>query len=83
MATDIETEITTNAAKPQSYSEEGRAVTQRSTGDLIQADLYTQPARNRKRRGMGYTKMGPPGPLADGGGSEVGTGGFGNAGSYP
>jgi hypothetical protein len=85
MATDLSTSIETAAGVPTSFSEEGRSVSQRPLTELIAADQYLSgvTARNKRRRGVSFTKLIAPGALADDGGSESAGGNFGRSGSYP
>lgn len=70
--TDLTDTIATEAASPVSSSGDGQTATGRSIADLIAADRYlaAKAAARRKRRGLIFNKLLPPGP-----GGEFPTGG--------
>lgn len=81
MATDLAGTIATAAASPAAASVDGQSVSARPVGDLITADQYlaAKEAAQKRRRGVRFSKLVPPGPLPDDGRALMGdgfTGGF-------
>lgn len=75
MATDLTATIAEEAAAPVSSTADGQTATARPLADMITADRYlaAKAAIAKRRRGVTFGKLIPPGPLADGGGAIVGT----------
>lgn len=75
MATDLTDTIAEEAAAPVSSTADGQSATARPLTDLITADRYlaAKQAIAKRRRGITFGQIIPPGPMADGGGAIVGT----------
>ena len=65
--TDLEDTIEDSASKPASASSDAGSVSQRSLGELIEADRYLESKRARSRRsaGLSFRKIVPPGTISE------------------
>lgn len=78
MATDLSDDIAQQAAEPASVSADGQTTTARPLADVIAGQQYldARAAVRKRRRGVLFTKLVPPGAIDDGG-RAAGIGGFG------
>lgn len=78
---DLSNDIAQQAVEPISSAADGQSSTGRSTADMIAADQYLaqKAAAKKRRRGVSFTKLVPPGPADDCG--RTGLGGFATPGS--
>lgn len=78
---DLSNDIAQQAVEPISSTADGQSATARSTADMVTADQYLaqKKAAKKRRRGISFTKLVPPGPADDCG--RTGLGGFATPGS--
>jgi len=70
MATDLSTDIATQAVEPVTSSGDGQSATARPIADMMLADQYlaAKAAMKNRRRGIQFAQMTNPGCPSDGGG---------------
>lgn len=66
---DITGDIETQAVEPISVSADGQSASRAPTADLIKAQQFldSKAAVRKRRRGLLFTKLTPPGPASDSG----------------
>jgi len=72
---DLTPQITQAASDPASMTTDGQSVTTQDPAKLIQLDQYlnNRAAASKRRRGLRFSKLVPPGAVSDNGGACTGS----------
>lgn len=79
---DLTSDIATQALEPSSVSADGQSASARPVADLVTAQQFldARSAMRKRRRGVTFTKLVPPGAACDEG--RTGVGAFNTPGGY-